>query len=300
MKVQECVVVNEVVRHDPHGRRVWDEIIVPAGVKQALVNQALLSLLVRPGSTFVSTALHGMCTLHGPPGTGKTTLARGLPEQLAGFVAGRAVRLIEINPHGLMSAEHGQSQQRVDELLGDYVPSLAADGMPTVVVLDEVESMAVARSAASLAANPADVHRATDAVLTALDRNAVQHPHLFVVATSNFTEALDEAFLSRSDAAILVPLPDPAGLHAIVRSTLAALGDKYPPLGRLAEHPKLEAITAEAVGLDGRRTRKAVFQALARDLATVLDPGLLTLDSLAETLKDAAGLEAQGARDAAL
>ncbi|MEU5903787.1 AAA family ATPase [Micromonospora sp. NPDC047467] len=295
-------MVNELVRHDTRELATWDEIVAPPEVKERLANQALLSLLIRPSSPFVATALHGMCTLYGPPGTGKTTLARGLPQQLASYVPGRAVRLIEINPHGLMSAEHGQSQQRVDELLGDYIPSLAADGMPTVVVLDEVESMAVARSAASLAANPADVHRATDAVLTALDRNAQLHPHLFVVATSNFTDALDEAFLSRSDAAILVPLPDAAALRAILRSTLGALGDTYPTLRRLADHPDLAAVAAQAIGLDGRRARKAVFQALARDRATVLSPGLLTLEALAATLADEAALTttaATGGRDAA-
>ncbi|MGW4466370.1 AAA family ATPase [Micromonospora sp. NPDC004704] len=295
-------MVNEIVHHGARGVALWDEIVVPTEVKEQLGNQALLSLLVRPAVPFVATALHGMCTLYGPPGTGKTTLARGLPQELAGFVPGRAVRLIEINPHGLMSAEHGQSQQRVDELLGDYLPSLAADGMPTVVVLDEVESMAVARSAASLAANPADVHRATDAVLTALDRNAQMHPHLFVVATSNFTDALDEAFLSRSDAAILVPLPDAAALHAILRSTLMTLGATYPALARLADAPGLHEVALRAVGLDGRRARKAVFQALARDRATVLNPGLLTLEGLADTLQAMTAeqnMTVAGGRDAA-
>jgi len=302
VKVEECVVVNEVVHHDSGDAEIWDSIIVPGEVKEQLRNQALLSLLVRPSSPFVATALHGMCTLYGPPGTGKTTLARGLPQQLAGFVAGRAVRLIEVNPHGLMSAEHGQSQQRVDELLGDHVPSLAADGVPTVVVLDEVESMAVARSAASLAANPADVHRATDAVLTALDRNAQLHPHLFVVATSNFTAALDEAFLSRSDAAILVPLPDAAALLAILRSTLSALATQYPALRHLAQCQGLAAIAGRAVGLDGRRARKTVFQALARRLDTVLDPGSLTVDDLAETVDAIVSqgtIEPEAGRDAA-
>ncbi len=284
VKVEECVVVDEIVHTVAAAESIWESIVVPAEVKEQLRNQALLSLTVRPAVGFLTTALHGLVTLYGPPGTGKTTLARGLPQQLAQYVAGRAVRLIEVNPHGLMSAEHGQSQQRVDELLGGYVPSLAADGMPTVVVLDEVESMAVARSAASLAANPADVHRATDAVLTALDRNAQEHPHLFVVATSNFTSALDEAFLSRSDAAILVPNPTTAALHAIFRSALIGLGSAYPALLRLADHAELADVANRALGLDGRRARKAVVQALANRLETVLDPGGLTIDDLAQTI----------------
>jgi SpoVK/Ycf46/Vps4 family AAA+-type ATPase len=243
---------------------------------------------------FAATALHGLCTLYGPPGTGKTTLARGLPAQIARYVPGRQIRRVEINPHGLMSAEHGQSQQRVNELLSEHVPALAADGMPTVVVLDEVESMAVARSAASLAANPADVHRATDAVLTALDHDAAQHPHLFFVATSNFTSALDEAFLSRSDAAILVPMPDAAALHAIMQSTLLTLSEKYPGLGDLARSPRLIEIAEGAQGMDGRRARKVVFEALAHRLETVLDPGRLAEDDLAAAVQATLGQATTG------
>jgi SpoVK/Ycf46/Vps4 family AAA+-type ATPase len=279
------VVVNEVVHEKSVDVALWDAIVVSDEVKEQLRNQSLLSLQLRPQMRFVATALHGLCTLYGPPGTGKTTLARGLPAQLARYVSGGEVRRIEINPHGLMSAEHGQSQQRVSELLAEHVPALAADGMPTVVVLDEVESMAVARSAASLAANPADVHRATDAVLTALDHNADQHPHLFFVATSNFTSALDEAFLSRSDAAILVPLPDPVALRAIIAGTLLELGKQYPRLNDLARSPGLRRIAEQAEGLDGRRARKVVFEALARRLDTVLDPGRLTEHDLAAVIQ---------------
>jgi SpoVK/Ycf46/Vps4 family AAA+-type ATPase len=276
VKVQECVLVNEVVHEGSAEKVLWDAIVVPGEVKERIRNQSLLSLLIRPELPFAVTALHGLCTLYGPPGTGKTTLARGLPAQITRYVPGGAVRRIEINPHGLMSAEHGQSQQRVSELLAEHVPALASDGTPTVVVLDEVESMAVARSGASLSANPADVHRATDAVLTALDFNADQHPHLYFVATSNFTSALDDAFLSRSDAAILVPLPDATALQAILKSALVTLADKYPALHDLAHSSGLARVAAGAQGLDGRRARKVVFEALSQRLDTVLDPGLLT------------------------
>lgn len=275
LKVQECVVADETVTEGSEDLALWEAIVVPQEVKERIRNQCLLSMLLRPRMPFTVTAMHGLCTLYGPPGTGKTTLARGLPAQLAQFVPGKEVRRIEINPHGLMSAEHGQSQQRVSELLAEHVPGLAADNRPTIVVLDEVESMAVARSQASLAANPADVHRATDAVLTALDHNARHNPHLFFVATSNFTAALDYAFLSRSDAAVLVPLPSSEALHEIFKTTLLALAATFPALAKLAASPGLESVAGQAIGLDGRRARKTVFEALGRRLDTVLDPELL-------------------------
>jgi AAA+ superfamily predicted ATPase len=211
-----------------------------------------------------------------------------LPAQLAPFVPDRQVRRIEINPHGLMSAEHGQSQQRVSELLAEYVPALAG-AMPTIVVLDEVESMAVARSEASLTANPADVHRATDAVLTALDHNARHHPNLFFVATSNFTAALDGAFLSRSDAAILVPLPGRDAVQQILANTIVSLAEAFPGLGQLAVAPGLATVAAQAAGLDGRRVRKLVFEALSLRLETVLDPAKLAVHDLAAAATAAAG-----------
>ena len=141
--------------------------------------------------------------------------------------------------------------------------------------------MAVARSEASLAANPADVHRATDAVLTALDYNARHHPNLFFVATSNFTTALDGAFLSRSDAAILVPLPGRDAVQQILKTTLLALADAFPGLRELASSPGLAVVADRAVGLDGRRVRKLVFEALSLRLDTVLDPATLTEQDLA-------------------
>lgn len=279
MDVAETITVCRVVpdaAFDP----LWEAIVVPPIVKDRLLRSALLSLTLRPKLSFEKTALHGLAVLYGPPGTGKTTLARGLASQLAPLTASKTARFIEVNPHGLMSAEHGQSQRKVAELLGDHIPRLADDGLPTVVLLDEVESMAVARSEASLSANPADVHRATDAVLTALDANATGAPNLFIVATSNFTQALDAAFLSRADVAIEVPAPDKNGALAILQQTLTGLSEAYPPLATLAKDAGLKRVATKLAGTDGRRIRKAVMEAMLNRLETVIDPGELTLKDL--------------------
>ncbi|MET0603462.1 MAG: AAA family ATPase [Baekduia sp.] len=262
----------------------WGSIVASEEMKDRLLNQAVLALRLRGDLPFDTTALHGLILLYGPPGTGKTTLARGVAQELCGLVGGQ-VRLIEINPHGLMSAEHGQSQQRVFDLLCEHIPLLADDKTPTVVLLDEVESMAVSRSEASLAANPADVHRATDAVLMALDRTARAHPHIVFVATSNFTSALDEAFCSRADVAIEIPLPDAAGVRAILERTLGDFGQAYPKLAMIAQDPQLGNVARELVGLDGRRIRKVITEAFAGDRRTVLDPNSLTMPDLLKAAK---------------
>jgi SpoVK/Ycf46/Vps4 family AAA+-type ATPase len=299
VKVADCVTTN-IMLPAAGFEHLWGAIVTEPEVKDRLANHVLLALKLRADVPFEVSAIHGLVLLYGPPGTGKTTLARAVGQHVAGLVAGGKVRLIEINPHGLMSSEHGQSQQKVMEILCEHVPALADDRKPTIVVLDEVESMVVARSAASLSANPADIHRATDAVLTAVDRNTADHPHIVIVATSNFTDALDEAFKSRADASILVPLPGQLAIEQILRDTLRGFGAKYKPLARLADDPELKRVARALVGIDGRRVRKVVTDAMAIRKECVVDPGKLRLEDLDQAVEHL-GLEPQqkGGRHAA-
>jgi len=279
MNVADVITTN-CVMPDPKFEKLWETIIVDPSIKDRMLRSALLSLRLRAALPFETTALHGLILLYGPPGTGKTTLARGLAYQLASLTAKKRARFIEVNPHGLMSAEHGQSQRRVTDLLTEHIPSLVDDGMPTVVLLDEVETMVVARSEASLSANPVDVHRATDAVLTAIDSNTKSLPNLIFVATSNFTGAVDEAFLSRADVAIHVPEPGAEGVLAILKQTLEAMSKPFPALGKLAREKHLEEVAKTLAGFDGRRIRKTVTEGMLGSLDTVIDPGALTLHDL--------------------
>jgi SpoVK/Ycf46/Vps4 family AAA+-type ATPase len=260
----------------------WDHIVTPPGLKERLLSQALLTLLHGRRLATLAGLPHGLIVLAGPPGTGKTTLARGLAQEAALAVAPEgATTFAEIDPHAFPSELLGESQRAITRLLRDTIPELALRRPHTVVLIDEVESFAVARSAASFAANPVDVHRATDAVLAGIDAIAAALPRVLFLATTNFLEGVDKAFLSRADLVVTFALPDGATAARIIRHSLVELAGLWPELTKLAADEDLHArVAARCAGWDGRRLRKLVLTALAQRLDVARDPALLTADDL--------------------
>jgi SpoVK/Ycf46/Vps4 family AAA+-type ATPase len=258
---------------------LWGSIIIEEEMKRRLLSQAVLNFTMRGKVPRTVIPLHGVIMLTGLPGTGKTSLARGLAHRVAASFKGEGFRLLEVEPHSLASAAHGKTQRAVTDLFAQSIAEAAATG-PTIVLLDEVETLAADRAKLSLDANPIDVHRATDAVLVQLDALAEAHTNLLFVATSNFPQAVDEAFLSRCDLILEVPLPDQEACAHILKDCLSGLAATYPAIGRLAGARGIEECAAACVGLDGRAIRKMVANALAADPQTAMEPERLTMAAL--------------------
>ena len=275
-------IVDRVALPNDDLAHAWAAIFLPQQVRDRLVAQSLLALQLRRQFPFEVMPVHGLIVLSGPPGTGKTTLARGLANQLAAALTDVQAHFIQVDPHALTSAALGRSQKEVAKLFHQVIPEHAADG-PCVVLLDEVETLAPDRQRMSLEANPIDVHRATDAALAGIDLLTRQHPNVLLLATTNFPRAVDRALLSRAD---LIEHIDPPGADAraeIIGDVLDRLATKWCRVAALRSD--IPAFVAASEGLDGRRLRKAIISAAATSIETARDPNMLKADQVLRTLQ---------------
>ncbi len=264
--------------------QAWTSIKLADGVQERLLAQSLLSLTVRQKLPFESAPLHGLILLMGVPGTGKTTLSRGLANQVAKQLPETKTTYVEVDPHALTSSSLGRSQQAVAKLFEQTIPELAMDGV-AIVLLDELETLAVSRHQLSLEANPIDVHRATDAVLAGMDRLTRDYRNVLLIGTTNFPKALDRAVISRADHIEEIGLPTELARREIILDSFKVIGTVWK--GVRALEADIVRLAKAAEGLDGRRIRKEIFVAMASDIETAKDPGKLTVMQVESAFRQA-------------
>jgi transitional endoplasmic reticulum ATPase len=202
--------------------------------------QAFRRLGIRPAKGFL---------LFGPPGTGKTLLAKAVAREAeANFVATKS--------SDLLSKWYGESEQQVTRLF-----QRARQVAPTVVFIDEIDSLAPARGGGL--GEPAVTERVVNTILAEMD-GLEELQGVVVMAATNRPNLLDPALLrpGRFDELVYVPVPDAAG-----RRRILAIHTKGMPL---AEDVDLDAVaerTARFTGADLEDlTRRAGLLALRESL----------------------------------
>ncbi|GAA6029000.1 hypothetical protein JCM8097_001545 [Rhodosporidiobolus ruineniae] len=204
---------------------VWDSLIYEGGVKEKLLGYIHSTVVFSDAMVdFNIVSWNRVVLLHGPPGTGKTSLCRALAQKLAIRLSDRypTGKLIEINSHSLFSKWFSESGKLVQRLFGQVTDMVDDEGCFVVVLIDEVESLTAARAGAMSGKEPSDALRVVNALLTQLDK--LKHrKNCLVMTTSNLSGAIDNAFIDRADIKQYIGLPPTAAVYWILQSCLNEL-----------------------------------------------------------------------------
>jgi MoxR-like ATPase len=269
-----------------HG--LWDSLVYDVEVKSHLLNYAQSAMHFadrRVDPNIVSW--NRVVLLHGPPGTGKTSLCKALAHKLAIRLSDRYRfgQLVEVNAHSLFSKWFSESGKLVNKLFDTIKDLLDDPDVFVCVLIDEVESLTAARKAALSGNEPSDAIRVVNALLTQIDQ-LKERPNVMVMTTSNITEAIDLAFVDRADIKQYIGNPSPRAIYQILRSCLLELmrvqiiapAADFLPVNALRSHhtdtttlsddasASLFMCSVKANGLSGRALRKIPFLAHAKFL----------------------------------
>jgi transitional endoplasmic reticulum ATPase len=209
--------------------------------------------------------------LHGPPGTGKTRLARAVANE-------SHAEFFTINGPEIMGSAYGESEKRLREIFEQ-----AAKSAPSIVFIDEIDSIAPKRGQVTGEAEK----RLVAQLLTLMD-GIESRANLVVIAATNRPggDRRGAAAPGRFDREIIIGVPDERG-----RREILGIHTRGMPLGEHVDLNELARTTYGFVGADlAALTREAAIEAVRRIMPKLdLDNPTIppeVLDELSVTRED--------------
>lgn len=234
-------------------------------VKERL-DAAFLAPLRHPGlRELYGKSLRGGLLLYGPPGCGKTFLARAVAGELgAGFLS--------IGVADVLDMFLGNSERNIHELFMQ-----ARRSAPCVVFLDELDTLGQRRTKAS-----SPMVGVVNQLLTELDGFAEHNDGVFVLAATNQPWQVDPALRrpGRFDRTLLVLPPDQQAREAIFRHHL-----KRRPVEGI-DVRKLASRTEGYSGADIAFVCEAATERALLDSVRSGSPRMVQMDDLTAALAD--------------
>ena len=181
--------------------------------------------------------------LYGPPGCGKTLIARAVAHETN-------VRFFSISGPEIMQKFYGESEGYLRKLFDE-----ATKQAPSIIFIDEIDSIAPKREDLG---GEHQVERRVVAQLLSLMDGLKARGQVIVIAATNLPNALDPALRrpGRFDREIVIPIPDRHG-----RLEILEIHSRGIPLAKDVDLPRLADITHGFVGAD--------LEALCREAAMI-------------------------------
>ncbi|MBN1584131.1 MAG: AAA family ATPase [Anaerolineae bacterium] len=196
-------------------------------------------------------SIGGGILMYGPPGCGKTYLARATAGQVR-------ARFISVGLHDVLDMYIGQSEQKLHGIF-----ELARDNTPCVLFFDEVDALGASRADMRFSAG----RKVINQFLAELDGVEANNEGVLVLAATNAPWHVDPAMRrpGRFDRVLFVPPPDVQARAAILRVMLADKPIKNIDYGKLAR---------TSVDFSGADLKGAVDLAVEQKLRQAIETGI--------------------------